>query len=123
MALTRQPIPPSLYQYLVIERRGVCSLCHEDIISHIHHIVPVAEGGTSKYENLIPLCASCHSKVHKTSIRRQRLRSEKARWTRKCVDILSRHLLSASDAEHRKKQLLMAFDLMENIKEFKGFRS
>jgi len=123
MPIKRQSIPPSLYQYLVIECRGVCSLCHENIISNIHHIVPAAEGGPSKYENLIPLCASCHSKVHKTSIGRQRLRLEKTRWTRQCVDILSHHLLNATDAEHRKKQLLMAFDVLENIKEFEGFQS
>lgn len=30
----------------------------------VHHIVPLSEGGTHNFENLISLCKSCHSKIH-----------------------------------------------------------
>lgn len=31
---------------------------------HIHHIVPLAEGGTNDVDNLKPLCKACHHKYH-----------------------------------------------------------
>ena len=31
---------------------------------HIHHIKPLAEGGTHDEENLMALCKSCHSRIH-----------------------------------------------------------
>ena len=31
----------------------------------LHHILPIARGGMSTLDNLIPLCPSCHAKIHK----------------------------------------------------------
>ncbi len=31
---------------------------------HVHHIVPLAEGGSNDESNLKSLCVSCHSRVH-----------------------------------------------------------
>lgn len=31
---------------------------------HIHHIVPVSEGGGDEPSNLITLCEECHKKIH-----------------------------------------------------------
>jgi len=31
--------------------------------NEVHHIIPVYEGGTNDYENLMALCKSCHSKI------------------------------------------------------------
>jgi len=30
----------------------------------VHHIKPLAEGGTHARENLMSLCSSCHSRIH-----------------------------------------------------------
>ena len=30
----------------------------------VHHIVPLAEGGTNDESNLMSLCKSCHSRIH-----------------------------------------------------------
>jgi 5-methylcytosine-specific restriction protein A len=30
----------------------------------VHHRIPLADGGTNEWENLCPLCASCHSSLH-----------------------------------------------------------
>lgn len=33
-------------------------------VDEVHHIKPLAEGGTHDRENLISLCSSCHSTIH-----------------------------------------------------------
>lgn len=32
-------------------------------VEEVHHIKPLAEGGTNDFENLMSLCRSCHSKI------------------------------------------------------------
>ena len=32
--------------------------------SHIHHIIPLSQGGSTTLDNLILLCPICHSKIH-----------------------------------------------------------
>lgn len=48
----------------LINRPKVCATCgcKDDI--EIHHIIPIATGGTDDYFNLISLCHSCHMKLH-----------------------------------------------------------
>ena len=33
-------------------------------VEEVHHIIPLAEGGTHDPDNLISLCKSCHSRIH-----------------------------------------------------------
>lgn len=33
-------------------------------MEQVHHIKPLAEGGTHARENLMSLCASCHARIH-----------------------------------------------------------
>jgi len=33
-------------------------------MEEVHHIKPLAEGGTHDDSNLMALCKSCHSKIH-----------------------------------------------------------
>lgn len=44
-----------------------CNYCGEDTpeILQLHHIKPVAEGGSNSPDNLILLCPNCHIKAHK----------------------------------------------------------
>ncbi len=50
-----------------------CPLCGEPLFNgeeiDIHHIVPVAEGGTDDMENLQHLHKACHKQVHKTQVK------------------------------------------------------
>ncbi|MDE0620511.1 MAG: HNH endonuclease signature motif containing protein [Bryobacterales bacterium] len=50
---------------LTQESRSTCPFCGEDDVStaEIHHIIPVSKGGNDLFENLIYICANCHSKV------------------------------------------------------------
>ncbi len=43
---------------------GKCLLCKYDLVVHIHHIKPRAEGGRNALDNLITLCPNCHALVH-----------------------------------------------------------
>lgn len=33
-------------------------------VEQVHHIIPLREGGTSDFGNLISLCAECHARIH-----------------------------------------------------------
>jgi len=40
-----------------------CKFCEDTENLHTHHIVPRSAGGSDKKENLMTVCASCHSKI------------------------------------------------------------
>ncbi len=33
-------------------------------VEHVHHRIPLSEGGTNDWNNLESVCRSCHSKIH-----------------------------------------------------------
>ncbi|MBU0978199.1 MAG: HNH endonuclease [Nanoarchaeota archaeon] len=45
---------------------SVCKFCGTTQKLCIHHILPIKQGGTNDSSNLIHLCLSCHSKLHKS---------------------------------------------------------
>lgn len=53
----------------VLKRDGyMCRKCGANLRGvfsrHIHHIIPLARGGTNSKSNLISLCGDCHDKEH-----------------------------------------------------------
>ena len=57
-------------QFLLAREKGKCQLCHKGYKENdgwnVHHIIPKADGGTNKPDNLALLHKSCHIKGHKT---------------------------------------------------------
>lgn len=51
-----------------VKTHPFCEMCFKEglmvKVEQVHHILPLAEGGTHDINNLISLCQSCHSKVH-----------------------------------------------------------
>ncbi len=45
-----------------LERK--CVNCGEMNGLHLHHIVPLAVGGTNNISNVVILCSKCHGKIH-----------------------------------------------------------
>lgn len=50
-----------------LKRNPLCAECAKvnkvTGATEVHHIIPIAEGGTHDDENLMALCHSCHSKI------------------------------------------------------------
>lgn len=49
-------------------KHPLCEMCLNESratpMDHVHHILPLREGGTNDESNLMSLCKACHSKVH-----------------------------------------------------------
>jgi 5-methylcytosine-specific restriction protein A len=60
-----------------IEAHPLCEVCEQEgrmtPAEEVHHIIPLADGGTNGDGNLMALCKSCHSKI---------TASEGGRWRR-----------------------------------------
>lgn len=51
-----------------VKTHPFCEKCYENgvlvEVEEVHHIKPLAEGGTHERSNLISLCKSCHARIH-----------------------------------------------------------
>lgn len=47
-----------------IKRQKSCATCGSRKDIELHHIIPIAAGGTNDYFNLVSLCHDCHMKLH-----------------------------------------------------------
>lgn len=51
-----------------VKQHPVCEMCKKRGIhtstQEVHHIIPLAEGGSNDWDNLMSLCKSCHSRLH-----------------------------------------------------------
>jgi len=57
----------ALRHKMLEERNGACEVCGFscEFCLQVHHIAPIAKGGTNDSENLALLCANCHAAVEK----------------------------------------------------------
>ncbi|MBI4298456.1 MAG: HNH endonuclease [Chloroflexi bacterium] len=64
----QSPYPPNwadLSQSIKKRDRFRCTQCGaSDVELHVHHVVPLSQGGSNDLDNLVTLCASCHSEIH-----------------------------------------------------------
>jgi len=61
--VTDPPITESIARQVLIACRHTCCLCYSHLVV-IHHIRYLVHGGGSSFDNLVPLCPNCHTKVH-----------------------------------------------------------
>ena len=51
-----------------VHKHPLCEQCLKEgryvAVEEVHHIVPLAEGGSNDESNLMSLCRSCHEKIH-----------------------------------------------------------
>lgn len=50
-----------------LARQPLCEMCRQEgrytDATEVHHVKPLAEGGTNDFENLMALCKPCHSRI------------------------------------------------------------
>ena len=63
--MSRTKIPEKTITEILLKCARHCVLCGKNCGTNIeiHHIVPIKEGGTNDFDNLIPLCFDCHANV------------------------------------------------------------
>lgn len=59
-----EPQLDSLVRETILERDIRCQRCRSESNLEVHHIIPHADGGSHKLDNLITLCHSCHWSAH-----------------------------------------------------------
>lgn len=51
-----------------VAKHPLCEICLEKgvakVVQEVHHLTPLADGGTHEEENLIALCHACHAAIH-----------------------------------------------------------
>lgn len=59
-------IPKKIEKKVYQEANSQCAFCDENNVEslQVHHMLPKANGGGDEFENLILVCASCHTKIH-----------------------------------------------------------
>jgi 5-methylcytosine-specific restriction protein A len=60
----RVPVPAKLKHQVVLRDNGQCQKCSDKRFTEIHHVIPVARGGTNDIANLKTLCAAHHKMEH-----------------------------------------------------------
>jgi 5-methylcytosine-specific restriction endonuclease McrA len=71
--LARNHLSPTERQKVLAEFGGKCYVCKSTEKLTIHHILDREFGGGTEIRNSVPLCQSCHVKVHSKEISRSTL--------------------------------------------------
>jgi len=61
-----------------------CCLCREQLVNHVHHIIPENKGGTDDEENAAPLCGTCHFQYGNNPDMRKFIRQSRDFWYKQC---------------------------------------
>lgn len=69
---SRKPLPAHIEHAIQLRDQGRCQyrkldggICGETRFIHLHHILPLSQGGPDTVENLVTLCSLHHSEVHR----------------------------------------------------------
>lgn len=62
----RPGVFPELRKRILERDNNTCMKCNAiSVQMQIHHIIPLSDNGDDNISNLITLCSSCHTEVHK----------------------------------------------------------
>jgi hypothetical protein len=68
----RRTVPREVARAVWVRAESRCECCSQRGWLHLHHRVPVSEGGRHSKENLLLLCSSCHRAAHQRGRMRRR---------------------------------------------------
>ena len=98
-------------EYILYRDGHECRLCggrHKDPVLEVHHKVRRIDGGSDRPENLITLCSTCHSLLHKGEIKAD-FRKPKGYKAETLMSAMRWELLKRLRAEHGKERVSMTF--------------
>ena len=98
-------------EYVLYRDGHECRLCggkRKDSILEVHHKVRRIDGGSDRPENLITLCSTCHSLLHKGEIKAD-FRKPKGYWAEALMSVMRWELLQRLRAEYGDAHVAMTF--------------
>ena len=95
----------NLHQAVSVEQDRHCLLCNKPI-DHYHHIIPRSQNGSDTIDNIVGLCGSCHSKVHRNKLLSDQIKLKKVGIYKKyqALSVLNQiipHLVSYLQQEYK----------------------
>lgn len=82
-----------------------CAICGNNDFLEVHHIIPKEKGGTDDYDNLILLCARCHSGIHKRQYNPQNYKQHTSIDYESAKPILAAYFSNEIGAKETKEKL------------------
>ena len=82
-----------------------CAICGSREFLEFHHIVPKSSGGSDDYDNIILLCACCHSTIHNRSYNPQKYHLNTSIDYDLAIPILEAYFANRIGAKETKEKL------------------
>ena len=84
---------------------NACATCGNNDILEFHHILPKAKGGTDDYDNIILLCACCHSALHNRAYNASKYNKNTSIEYETALPILREYFANKMGAKEAKEKL------------------
>lgn len=99
-----------------------CVNCNSDDRVEYHHIVALADGGTNRITNIVPLCWECHQKAHSSKTVAERHKPERTGRPMKELKNLEENVQLYIDCKIGTRELKERIGLRGNLTDSVPFR-
>ncbi|MBQ8326986.1 MAG: HNH endonuclease [Lachnospiraceae bacterium] len=82
-----------------------CAICGSRDFLEFHHIIPKSSGGSDDYDNIILLCACCHSGIHERAYNAQKYHKRTSIEYELAIPILKAYFAKEMGAKEAKEKL------------------
>ena len=82
-----------------------CAICGNNDYLEFHHIISKPKGGTDEYDNIILLCASCHSIIHSRDFNPDRYHLNTSIDYSSAIPVLDEYFANKIGAKETKQKL------------------
>jgi hypothetical protein len=111
---------PEFKRYLKAVKGGKCLFCGSSERIEYHHIVPLAQGGDNRINNIVPLCQTCHLKAHNKKPIQGKMYKPKGRkqrpYTKAVENTLDRYFNDEISRKTAQKELHVAHSTFDRFK-------
>ena len=114
MVISRRNIPKSVKDEVLNRSRCLCSICGARNYVELHHINLIHEGGTNDVDNLMVVCPTCHTMIHRAAIPSAILAQVMEDWVKKGVlgkNTILRHCETMKDEVRSRVSVYLKQDI------------